>query len=1070
MENPVCGYRCSRRIILPLSIAILVVIVAHYVLIPTSLIASADSGKEYVLQQARDGSGRLLKLLDRYGYHEGMVNGVTVWFVGAMIPYDKYQELVKQGYKDSDGDGLFDREEASLGTNPNNPDSDGDGLPDAVEVGYGLVFVSDKLLLAGKGKYLVLTFRVIDNPQYASIYYPIEDEALGVSKEPRTANSPLGGMLNPLDPDTDHDGLRDTDELSTEYRPGWEAEEYLASYLLGLNVPESGRMMDFHNHMYFEYKSDIYNPLYMCTPTDRANGENILGLACLDTYYDNQIEHSNAKQYLPSPAVPFPVISDVLGTKISSPSQLTPGIKEVLRQEFNDMQYIDSAYRLPFDYTSNPVWPDTDGDGLKDSEEISIGALPLNPDSDQDGLGDLGEKTFHTNPRSPDSDNDGLSDLEEVTYHTDPLNADPDKDGMKDGDELNCHSNPYMGDTDQDGLSDYHECYTTYGYDSAKTSPVNPDTDGDGLKDGEEVKIGTDPTKPDTDSDGLLDGEEVLLYGSNPMSPDTDNDGLNDTLEIQLGTDPASKDTDNDGLTDYEEVTHYHTNPSNPDTDGDGLKDGEEVHGWHITVEVYDYADHKYTTSTPLNYMLYETDPLKQDTDGDGIPDSDELPRGCDPTKKDTDGDGLLDPVDPVPYSADADGDGLTDKQELDKGTSPIDPDTDHDGVPDGSDQTINQPPQHENPVPPKPEPKPKIKITVLDGNFTCKMKPGPTVVCRANLMSDKPNSTLTARFKAVYTVGSDVYNLTGISDVRNDIKLWGKPSATIHNGVVELSYRLGKYTPSTGKSFSDNVRAELKFANGEYAPEVDVVFKLIFDNKAPPSVNVVDKGWIKTSIGKGDSGYIVLQCYSCSRLEVMAPGLIVEGTGQKHVWKWGTPYSGRVFVELKAIPPGLLYGNSSEVVTVPDLPVYGAEEGPVAMAKASADIVKSGQEVGYYLAQISEAKSRGAKLVYAVLAAYDVVDSVVGGLEMVTPEKVAEEAGEEAAEEAAKHLPVVNALLDFIKESTVDSIKNNLEEYAKILEKRALKKEETYTVVIKAANPYGVETIRVSVEGIGYG
>lgn len=38
------------------------------------------------------------------------------------------------GDKDSDGDGLFDLEEAALGTNPNNPDTDGDGINDGDEV------------------------------------------------------------------------------------------------------------------------------------------------------------------------------------------------------------------------------------------------------------------------------------------------------------------------------------------------------------------------------------------------------------------------------------------------------------------------------------------------------------------------------------------------------------------------------------------------------------------------------------------------------------------------------------------------------------------------------------------------------------------------------------------------------------------------------------------------------------------------------------------------------------------------------------------------------------------------
>jgi hypothetical protein len=46
---------------------------------------------------------------------------------------------------DSDGDGLWNGQEAALGTNPNNPDSDADGLPDGFEVAKGfnpLVFDS----------------------------------------------------------------------------------------------------------------------------------------------------------------------------------------------------------------------------------------------------------------------------------------------------------------------------------------------------------------------------------------------------------------------------------------------------------------------------------------------------------------------------------------------------------------------------------------------------------------------------------------------------------------------------------------------------------------------------------------------------------------------------------------------------------------------------------------------------------------------------------------------------------------------------------------------------------------
>ena len=48
---------------------------------------------------------------------------------------------------DTDGDGLFDEQEAALGTDPNNPDTDGDGLNDLAEDDGG----TDPLLADGDG-------------------------------------------------------------------------------------------------------------------------------------------------------------------------------------------------------------------------------------------------------------------------------------------------------------------------------------------------------------------------------------------------------------------------------------------------------------------------------------------------------------------------------------------------------------------------------------------------------------------------------------------------------------------------------------------------------------------------------------------------------------------------------------------------------------------------------------------------------------------------------------------------------------------------------------------------------
>jgi outer membrane protein OmpA-like peptidoglycan-associated protein/opacity protein-like surface antigen len=179
---------------------------------------------------------------------------------------------------------------------------------------------------------------------------------------------------------------------------------------------------------------------------------------------------------------------------------------------------------------TDPKNPDTDGDGLKDGEEINTYKTdPLNPDTDKDGLQDGAEVyQYKTDPLNPDTDGDGLLDGEEVTrYKTDPLNVDTDKDGLQDGAEVN-----------------------TY-----KTDPLNPDTDGDTLPDGAEVNgttlelrvankpvesrlVKTDPLNPDTDGDGLKDGEELTRYFTDPLNVDTDAGSIQDGVEVNRKTDP----------------------------------------------------------------------------------------------------------------------------------------------------------------------------------------------------------------------------------------------------------------------------------------------------------------------------------------------------------------------------------------------------------------------------------------------------------------------------------------------------------------------------------------------------
>ncbi len=325
---------------------------------------------------------------------------------------------------------------------------------------------------------------------------------------------------------------------------------------------------------------------------------------------------------------------------------------------------------------TDPNNPDTDGDGLKDGEEVfTYFTNPLKPDTDGDNLNDYDEVfKHHTNPTLADTDIDGLNDGEEIVRKTDPLLADTDGDVLLDGDEVNKYkTNPLKSDSDDDNLSDGDEV-TKYNTNPAladtdndllkdgdevntyKTNPVIADTDTDGLRDGDEVKqYKTDPLKLDSDNDGLNDGDEVKQYNTNPALKDTDSDGLNDGDEVhKYKTNPLSDDSDTDGLKDGEEVTKYKTDPANPDSDKDGLKDGDEVNKHRTDPSIADTDKDGLNDGDEVN--KYRTNPLKADTDGDTLSDGDEVNRKAkrdgvsmeptNPLKADTDDDGVRDDVD----------------------------------------------------------------------------------------------------------------------------------------------------------------------------------------------------------------------------------------------------------------------------------------------------------------------------------------------------------------------------------------------------------------------------------------
>ncbi len=377
------------------------------------------------------------------------------------------------GTGDYDGDGLSDKEEYDLKTNPTLADSDGDGINDKDETtGAQNPFHEDHV--PGESP--------AGAPGQATDPTKADTDGDGIADGEEVAAGTDGFITNPNDTDTEGDGMND----------GWEAGNQLDPTVDDSDGDPDSDNLD--NLGEFDAGTNPQNP-----DTD-------------DDGYDDGAEDLFGSWSDETHTGTDPLKDDTDGD----------GIKD-------GKENPDTGTAAGPVYNTDPNKPDTDGDSLSDGWEILYNLnptddgldadknpIPGNPNGavgDPDGDNVPNDKEFSggTNPRNSDSDGDSYSDfaengggtwIDETSTGTDPANADTDGDGIDDGNE-----NP---DTGVPGGPIYD------------TDPNLADTDGDGDADKSEIVAGSDPTDDtivmDMDGDGYTKATEIAA-GTLPDDP-----------------------------------------------------------------------------------------------------------------------------------------------------------------------------------------------------------------------------------------------------------------------------------------------------------------------------------------------------------------------------------------------------------------------------------------------------------------------------------------------------------------------------------------------------------------------
>lgn len=384
----------------------------------------------------------------------------------------RFEDILPHAFgceRDSDGDGLTDTEEldgiaGGFTSRTDSQDSDNDGLSDLLE--------------------------------FVCAASPEAMQALS-SLSPHTPT-------NPNDPDTDGDGLSDLDECISNQ-----------IFSLATSSDTDGDGLSDNTEQGIDQAGLVgtAGPCELYTDCDgdglddatEANThfpapEQIVCIASSDCDGDGLTD----AQEVANGTNPARQDTDLDGV-CDGPASADPAIEQDMMcsgQESNPTQALDPCVPQA-DALACPSG-DTDGDGLSNQDEDSLGLDPTSNDTDSDGVADGVEVGDVAAPKNTDGDE-----------LIDALDADDDQDGIPTRDETAPNSDdPTTQDADGDQIPDY--------LDADETDGPLADPDNDGLSNQEEAALGLDTNAEDTDGDGICDG--VVLTGScSRVGPDPRN-------------------------------------------------------------------------------------------------------------------------------------------------------------------------------------------------------------------------------------------------------------------------------------------------------------------------------------------------------------------------------------------------------------------------------------------------------------------------------------------------------------------------------------------------------------------